>query len=120
MLTVAPLFIEPGSPWGKGYVESFNRTLRDELLNGELFDTWHEAHVRVERWRQRDNAHRPHSALEYRTPAPGTRTVAPMSCLSALGCSRKCLSIQTESPQRCIPARQKSCSVVTFPVRSVI
>ena len=34
LLTVAPLFIEPGSPWENGYVESFNGKLRDELLNG--------------------------------------------------------------------------------------
>jgi len=27
------LFIEPGSPWENGYVESFNGKLRDELLN---------------------------------------------------------------------------------------
>jgi transposase InsO family protein len=83
LLTVAPLFIEPGSPWENGYVESFNGKLRDELLNGELFYTLHEAQVLVERWRQRYNGHRPHSALGYRPPAPETRTVAPMSCLSA-------------------------------------
>ena len=60
-LTVVPLFIEPGSPWENGYVESFNGKLRDELLNGELFYTLHEAEVIVEGWRQRYNRHRPHS-----------------------------------------------------------
>ena len=39
LLTVAPLFIEPHSPWENGYVESFNGKLRDELLNRELFYT---------------------------------------------------------------------------------
>ena len=39
VLTVAPLFIQPGSPWENAYVESFNGKLRDELLNGELFYT---------------------------------------------------------------------------------
>ena len=34
---VTPLFIEPGSPWENGYVESFNGKFRDELLNGEIF-----------------------------------------------------------------------------------
>ena len=38
-LEVQPLYIEPGSPWENGYVESFNGKLRDELLNRELFDT---------------------------------------------------------------------------------
>ena len=30
-------FIEPGSPWENGYIESFNARLRDELLNGGDF-----------------------------------------------------------------------------------
>ena len=78
-LAVAPLFIEPGSPWENGYVESFNGKLRDELLNGELFYTLHEARVIVEGWRQRYNTQRPHSALGYRPPAPETRTFTPIT-----------------------------------------
>jgi transposase InsO family protein len=81
-LTVVPLFIEPGSQWENGYGESFNGKLRDELLHGELFYTLHEAEVIVEGWRQRENAHQPHSALGYRPPAPETRTFAPL-CVSA-------------------------------------
>jgi putative transposase len=50
-LAVVPLYIEPGSPWENGYVESFNGKLRDELLNGEFFDTLREAEVTVEGWR---------------------------------------------------------------------
>ena len=42
-LEVGTLFIEPGSPWENGYVESFNEKLRDELLNGEIFTTPQEA-----------------------------------------------------------------------------
>src|SRR5215467_3726522 len=30
-------YIERGSPWETGYIESFNARLRDELLNGEIF-----------------------------------------------------------------------------------
>ena len=69
---VKTLYIEPGSPWENGYVESFNGKLRDELLNGELFDTLLEAKVLVERWRRHYNAVRPHSSLGYRPPAPET------------------------------------------------
>ena len=64
------LFIEPGSPWENGYIESFNGKLRDELLNGEIFDTLLEAKVLIERWRREYNTVRPHSALGYRPPAP--------------------------------------------------
>ncbi len=50
---VKTLYIEPGSPWENGYLESFNGKLRDELLNGEIFDTLLEAQVLVERWRRK-------------------------------------------------------------------
>jgi putative transposase len=69
-LEVKPLYIEPGSPWENGYVESFHGKLRDEFLNGELFDTLWEAQVLLEQWRREYNAVRPHSALGYRPPAP--------------------------------------------------
>jgi transposase InsO family protein len=69
-LRVQTLFIEPGSPWENGYVESFNGKFRDELLNRELFYTLTEARVLVERWRRHYNWLRPHSALGYRPPAP--------------------------------------------------
>ena len=60
---VKTLFIEPGSPWENGYVESFNGKLRDELLDREIFYTLLEAKVLIERWRQHYNTIRPHSAL---------------------------------------------------------
>jgi transposase InsO family protein len=41
-------FIEPGSPWENGYVESFNGKLRDELLAAEIFNTLAEAKVLIE------------------------------------------------------------------------
>jgi transposase InsO family protein len=59
-----------GIPWENGYLESFNGKLRDELLNVELFDTRLEARILVERWRRHYNTVRPHSALNYRPPAP--------------------------------------------------
>ncbi len=63
-------FIEPGSPWENGYVESFNGKLRDELLNMEVFNTLLEAKVLIEQWRVHYNTVRPHSSLGYRPPAP--------------------------------------------------
>ena len=67
---VKTLFIEPGSPWENGYIESFNGKFRDELLNGEIFTTLIEARVLVEHWRCEYNHLRPHSSLGYRPPAP--------------------------------------------------
>lgn len=71
-LEVRPLYIEPGSPWENGYIESFNGRMRDELLNGEWFYTLIEAQVIIERWRVHYNTKRPHSSLGGRPPVPET------------------------------------------------
>jgi putative transposase len=63
---------EPGSPWESGYCESFNGKLRDELLNGEIFYSLKEAQIVIEQWRKHYKTIRPHSALNYRPPAPQT------------------------------------------------
>jgi len=69
-IRVKTLFIERGSPWENGYIESFNGKLRDELLALEIFTTLEEAKVLIEQWRREYNQIRPHSALEYQPPAP--------------------------------------------------
>jgi len=66
---VGTLYIEPGSPWENGYIESFNGKLRDGILDRELFYSVKEAKVIVEDWRLEYNNHRPHSGLGYMTPA---------------------------------------------------
>ena len=63
-------YIEPGSPWENGYVESFNARLRDELLNSEIFYSLREAQIIIESWRRHYNTVRPHASLGYRPPAP--------------------------------------------------
>ena len=63
-------YIEPGSPWENGFIESFNARLRDEFLNGEIFYSLREAQIVIQQWRKRYNTKRPHSALGYRPPAP--------------------------------------------------
>ena len=69
-LGVKTLFIEPGSPWENGYIESFNGKFRDEFLNREALDTILETKVLTDRWRLEYNTVRPHSSLGYRPPVP--------------------------------------------------
>ena len=69
-IEVKTLYIEPGSPWENGYIESFNGKLRDELLDREIFTTLEEAKILIEQWRKEYNQVRPHSAKNYRPPAP--------------------------------------------------
>ena len=63
-------YIERGSPWQNGSVESFNSKLRDELLDGEIFSTLKQAQIVIASWRRHYNTIRPHSALGYQPPAP--------------------------------------------------
>ena len=67
--TVRTLYIQKASPWENGYVESFNGKLRDELLNRELFLSVPEARYVLDEWRAEYNHRRPHSSLNWQTPA---------------------------------------------------
>ena len=65
---IKTLYIDPGSPWQNGYIESFNARLRDECLNREQLWTLTEARVVLEDWRWQYNHVRPHRSLGYITP----------------------------------------------------
>lgn len=62
-LRVRAEYIEPGSPWENGYIESFNVRVRDEMLNGGIFYFLGEARLLIGSWRYHYNKTRPHSAL---------------------------------------------------------
>ena len=76
------LYIEPGSPWENGYIESLSGKLRDELLDREIFYTMTEVKVLTAHYRQIYNQIRPHSSLNYRPPAP--ETILPPGSFPAL------------------------------------
>lgn len=61
--------IQPGKPTQNAYIESFNGKFRDECLNDHWFSTLAEARALIAAWRQDYNEGRPHSALDYLTPA---------------------------------------------------
>lgn len=66
---VKTAFIEKGSPQQNAFVERFNGTMRDELLNGEEFDSLLEARVVIGDWLVEYNTLRPHRGLGMLTPA---------------------------------------------------
>ena len=70
---VAWHYIDPGKPQQNAFIESFNRSLRDDLLNEEIFDTLEDARCQLALWRYDYNPVRPHSSLDNLTPleAPG-------------------------------------------------
>jgi len=63
------IYITPGSPWENPYIESFHDKFRDECLNMHVFLDGRHAQEVVEAWRNEYNEERPHSSLDYRTPA---------------------------------------------------
>ena len=81
---VKTLFIAKGSPWENGYLGSFNGKLRDELLNRELFLSLKEARWVIDHRRLDYNHRRPHSALDYRTPAASAAGCAQPNNLTSI------------------------------------
>ncbi len=73
---VAWHYIDPGKPQQNAFIESFNGSLRDELLNEEIFDTLDDARRKIALWRYDYNAVRPHSSLGNLTPLEARRTLA--------------------------------------------
>jgi len=87
---VRTLYIAPGSPWENAYSESFNGKFRDEFLNREMFTSLREARLITQDYRLEYNHRRPHSSLEYLTPAAfaaATRGGATPLRLAALACA---------------------------------
>jgi transposase InsO family protein len=102
-------YIERGSRWENGYIESFNARLRDELLNGEIFYTLREAQIVIESWRRHYNSIRPHASLGYKPPAPEVFLTAFAAWPAALRppASPATLARPTTPPGR---RRRKSCA----------
>ena len=87
---IKTIYIEPGSPWQNGYVESFHGRLRDECLNREQFWTLTEARVVIEDYRREYNTFRPHSKLGYLSPARfASRKSAPSPLRAECAVDRK-------------------------------
>jgi len=66
---IATVLSEPDKPWQNGTDERFNGKFRDECLSIEWFRSRREAAVLIEAWRSHYNKVRPHSSLQYLTPA---------------------------------------------------
>jgi putative transposase len=66
-------FSRPGKPTDNAKVESFNGRLREECLNANWFLSLEDAQCKIETWRNYYNEARPHSALDWLTPAEFAR-----------------------------------------------
>lgn len=87
--------IQPGKPVQNGHIESFNGRFRDECLNPQLFLTVADARRKIDAWRKSYNEERPHSSLDYRTPAEFAKTAE-----SAKTCSGPTSGMAATPPDR--------------------
>jgi transposase InsO family protein len=81
---IKTIYIDPGSPWQNGFVESFHGRFRDECLNRESLWTLTEARVVIEDYRKEYNHHRPHSKLGYLSPKQYVEQHCPSSVTQGL------------------------------------
>lgn len=70
--------VPKAQPYDNGHLESFNGSLRDELLDAELFYALGEARAKMESWLHWYNGERPHQSLGYGTPLEVWETTAPL------------------------------------------
>lgn len=61
-------YIQPGKPAQNGYIERFNRTYREEVLNMYLFRNLQEVQCITNQWIDEYNKERPHHSLGNLTP----------------------------------------------------
>jgi putative transposase len=108
---IETLYIARASPWENGYAESFNSRFREEFLDREVFRTVVEAEVLTEQHRLKHNHQRPHSSLEYRTPAEFAAS------WNGEGCAPTALRPHHSTISRAVPLTQitETCVSNTLP-----
>ena len=70
------IHIQPGKPVQNAHIESFHGRLRDECLNTTWFRNLWDARRKIRAWHYEYNHERPHSSLNYRTPAEFVATLS--------------------------------------------
>ena len=89
---IKAIYIDPGSSWQNGFIESFHNRLRDECLNREVLLSVAEAQVVIEQWRQTYNHEHPHSRLGFKSPQEFVRFLSDLGRVRATPSLRQDLS----------------------------
>lgn len=57
------VYIQPGKPMQNGYIERFNRSYREDVLDANLFENIAQARILSDEFQEDYNLHRPHESL---------------------------------------------------------
>ena len=74
-------FISPGKPMQNGFIERFNRSYREAVLNMYIFETLEDVKVQTEKWLDVYNQHRPHDSLGNLTPIEYLQKFSPKTVI---------------------------------------
>lgn len=68
-------YIQPGKPMQNGFIERFNRSFREDVLDAYLFENLNEARELAYDWMDEYNQYHPHSSLNGKSPIASRGTV---------------------------------------------
>ena len=73
-------YIQPGKPMQNGFIERFNRSFREDILDAYLFENLKQVREQAWVWMEEYNQYHPHQSLKDKSPIEYRNTKSLLSC----------------------------------------